>query len=44
MKLIKFFRFWRKLTDGAKTDTRFFYKQRFYRQRQAEIGKTLSKS
>ena len=24
--------------------TRFFYKQRFYKQRQAEIGKKLSKS
>ena len=24
--------------------TRFFYKQHFYKQRQAEIGKTLSKS
>ena len=24
--------------------TRFFYKQHFYKQRQAEIGKNLSKS
>ena len=27
----------------AKTNTRFFYKQHFYKQRQAEIGKKLSK-